>query len=158
MLAFLRFLMLLALVVWLGGILFFGAVLAPTLFSTLPKREMAGAVVTKSLAALHWIGIGAGLLFLLCSLVSARVGGTAWGPRNWQMVAMLALTLVSQFGVTPKMVALRKDMVEIDSVSADDPRRIEFNQLHRYSTAIEGGVLFLGIMVLWDVAVQKPPQ
>ena len=156
MLAFLRFLMLLALVIWLGGILFFGAVLAPTLFSTLPKREMAGAVVTKSLAALHWIGIVSGIVFLLCALVAPHFGGTALGWRNWLVVAMLALTLVSQFGVSRRMVALRKDMVEIDSIAPDDPRRIEFNKLHRYSTALEQGVLILGLVVLWGVARPTP--
>lgn len=152
MLGVLRFLMLLALVIWLGGILFFGAVLAPTLFSTLPKRELAGAVVTKSLAALHWIGIAAGVVFLLCALVAPRFGGQSLGWRNWLVVAMLALTLLSQFGVSKKMVALRRDMVEIDSVSPDDPRRVEFNKLHRYSTALEQGVLFLGLVVLWGVS------
>lgn len=152
MLSLLRFLMLLALVVWLGGILFFGAVLAPTLFSTLPKRELAGAVVTKSLAALHWIGIVSGIVFLLCALLAPSFGGAALGWRNWLVVAMLALTLVSQFGVSRKMVALRRDMVEIDSVSPDDPRRVQFNKLHRYSTALEQGVLLLGLVVLWGVA------
>jgi hypothetical protein len=144
--------MLLALVVWLGGILFFGAVLAPTLFATLPKRELAGAVVTKSLAALHWIGLVAGIIFLLCALVAPRFGAAPLGWRNWLVVAMLALTLISQFGVSRRMVALRRDMVEIDSVSPDDPRRVEFNKLHRYSTALEQGVLLLGLVVLWGVA------
>jgi hypothetical protein len=69
---------------------------------------------------------------------------------------MLALTLVSQYGVSPKMVALRKDMVEIDAVSPDDPRRVEFNKLHRYSTALEQGVLILGLVVLWGVAAVPP--
>jgi hypothetical protein len=148
--------MLLALVVWLGGILFFGAVLAPTLFSTLPKREMAGAVVTKSLAALHWIGIASGIVFLLCALAAPRCGGPALGWRNWLVVAMLALTLVSQFGVSRRMLALRRDMVEIDSVAPDDARRVEFNKLHRYSTALEQGVLLLGLVVLWGVARPTP--
>ncbi len=156
MLSLLRFLMLLARVIWLGGILFFGAVLAPTLFSTLPKREMAGAVVTKALAALHWIGIASGIVFLVCALAAPHFGGVALGWRSWLVVAMLALTLVSQFGVSRRMVALRKDMVEIDSVAPEDPRRVEFNQLHRYSTALEQGVLLLGLVVLWGVARPTP--
>ncbi|HTK95294.1 MAG TPA: DUF4149 domain-containing protein [Terriglobales bacterium] len=156
--AFLRFLMLLALVVWLGGILFFGAVMAPALFSILPKRELAGAVVTRTLGALHCIGLVAGALFLVCSLLYARMGGTSLGWRNWLIVAMLALTLLSQFAVSPKMVALRRDMVEIDAVAPDDARRVEFNQLHRYSTALEQGVLVLGLVVLWGVATLRHPS
>ena len=39
----LRFLMLLSLTVWLGGIIFFSFVVAPTAFSVLPTRHMAGS-------------------------------------------------------------------------------------------------------------------
>ncbi len=152
MLTFLRFFMLLSLVVWLGGILFFGAVMAPALFSILPKRELAGAVVTRTLASLHWMGLVSGVVFLVCSFAAVRMGDPSLGWRNWLVVAMLALTLVSQFGVGRRMQALRRDMVEIDSISADDPRRVEFNKLHRYSTALEQGVLILGLVVLWGVA------
>ncbi len=52
----LRFLMMLSLAVWLGGIVFFAFVLAPTVFSVLPTRNLAGMVVSRSLARLHWIG------------------------------------------------------------------------------------------------------
>ncbi len=152
MLTLVRFLMLLALVIWLGGILFFGAVMAPALFSILPKRELAGAVVTRTLASLHWIGIFSGIIFLVCSFVSVRLGGAPLGWRNWLVVAMLALTLVSQFGISRRMQALRQEMVEIDSVAPTDARRVEFNQLHRYSTALEQGVLILGLIVLWGVS------
>jgi len=49
--SFLRFLMLLSLVVWLGGLIFFSFVVAPTLFSVLPTRHLAGSVVSRSLGA-----------------------------------------------------------------------------------------------------------
>src|SRR5262249_9127379 len=55
--AFLRFLMLLALIVWIGGIIFFAFVEAPTLFAILPTTRMAGDVVSASLAKLHWMGL-----------------------------------------------------------------------------------------------------
>jgi hypothetical protein len=152
---FLYFLMLLALVVWLGGILFFGTVLAPTLFSTLPSRELAGTVVTRSLAALHWIGIGCGVIFLLGSLAYSRMATGSAGLMAWRhllIIAMLALTLVSQYCVSPKMQALRRDMVQIDSVPLTDARRLEFNQLHRWSTGLEQAILLMGLVVLWSVA------
>jgi hypothetical protein len=152
---FLYFLMLLALVVWLGGILFFGTVLAPTLFSTLPSRELAGSVVTRSLASLHWIAIGCGVVFLLASLAYSRMATGSAGLMAWRhllIVVMLALTLVSQYGVSPKMQALRHDMVQIDSVAPTDARRVEFNRLHRWSTGLEQAILLMGLAVLWGVA------
>ncbi|HEX5434805.1 MAG TPA: DUF4149 domain-containing protein, partial [Candidatus Angelobacter sp.] len=44
----LRALMLLCLVVWLGGIIFFGFVLAPAVFAVLPTHELAGNVVNRT--------------------------------------------------------------------------------------------------------------
>jgi uncharacterized membrane protein len=67
--AFVRFLMLLSLIVWIGGIIFF-SVLAPVSFSVLPTRHLAGAIVGSMLSKLHWIAVGAGLVFLFASIAS----------------------------------------------------------------------------------------
>src|SRR3954471_11694153 len=158
---FLRFVMLFALVAWLGGILFFGAVLAPVLFSTLPQRELAGAVVTRALTALHWIGIAAAIVFLAASLTHSQVTTGSAPPLAWRhllIVAMLALTLISQFGISQKMQALRRDMGVIDTIPATDERRVQFNRLHRVSTGLEQAVLVMGLVVLWSVAKIPGPR
>ena len=49
--------MLLSLVVWIGGLIFFAFVLAPTVFAVLPTRQLAGNVVNRSLGILHWMAI-----------------------------------------------------------------------------------------------------
>jgi uncharacterized membrane protein len=149
-----RFLMLLALVVWIGGIIFFSFVVAPALFSILPTRELAGAVVQRSLNVLHWIGLVSALVFLIASTLDAlNTPGVQYGiSRNILMTIALALTLISQFGVTREMSRLRRDMGTIDTVSAADSRRVEFNRLHTASTGLEGGVLLLGLATLVLVA------
>lgn len=149
-----RFLMLLSLVVWIGGIVFFAFVVAPALFAILTSRELAGAVVQRSLAALHWIGIASALVFLIASTLDAlNTPGVRYGiSRNILMTIALVLTLVSQFGVTRTMQRLHRDMGPIDVVAANDPRRVEFNRLHTASTALEGGVLLLGLATLLLVA------
>src|SRR5436309_11254391 len=108
--AVLPFLMLLSLVVWVGGIIFFAFVLAPAVFSVLPSRHLAGLVVTRSLTALHWIGIASGLVFVLASMAYARLNTGSAHPmalRHVLIYAMLLLTIVSQFAITPRMHALR---------------------------------------------------
>lgn len=152
---FLRFLMLFSLVVWLGGIIFFGSVVAPTLFGVLPTRHLSGMVVTRVLGLLHWIGVAAGMIFLGSSLMLSNLESGAaqlTAPRHILIVLMLALTLVSQLGISPRMAALRAEMGEIDLVQQDDPRRVEFNRLHRWSTRLEGGTLLLGLAVVFLVA------
>ena len=150
---FLRFLMLLSLVVWIGGIIFLAFVVAPSLFTILPTRQLAGSVVTRCLGALHWIGLGCGVTFLLCSLAESH--GTVLNLRNGALVGMLALTLVSQIVLGGKMQRLRDDMGEIDKIAATDARRVEFNALHQWSTRLEVIVLLLGLVAIYDVARQK---
>ena len=153
----LRFLSLLSLVVWVGGIVFFAFVVAPALFSILPTRDLAGAVVTRSLNALHWMGIVAAIVFLITSMVwSAIAIGNArlFAAKHVLVGIMLVLTLISQFGVSARMHRLRSEMGAVDSVAPSDAWRIEFNRLHRWSTALETGVLVLGLVTIYLVAAE----
>ncbi|HWZ43871.1 MAG TPA: DUF4149 domain-containing protein [Candidatus Saccharimonadales bacterium] len=154
----LRSLMLLALIAWIGGIIFFAFVLAPTVFSVLPTREMAGNVVNPSLTALHWIGLVAGVIFLICSLFLGRIQYARFKPAtlvHGLAVLMLALTLVSQFAISPRMSSLRSEMGVIDNVAFSDTRRVEFNRLHQWSTRSEVGVLLCGLLVVVLTARQR---
>ena len=151
----LRFLMLLSLVVWVGGIVFFAAVVAPAVFSVLPTRHFAGLVVSRSLTLLHWIGVVSGGIFLICSFYHAYLStGNAQpaAPRNALIAIMILLTLASQMMVAPRMSALRAEMGEIDLVAPTDARRVEFNRLHQWSTRIEVVVLVLGLATIYLVA------
>jgi hypothetical protein len=65
---------------------------------------------------------------------------------------MIALTLISMFGISTRMNSLRNDMVFIDSISHDDPRRAEFDRLHVWSTRLESAVLILGLAVMYLTA------
>lgn len=147
----LRFVMMLSLVVWVGGIVFFAFVLAPTVFSVLPTRNLAGMVVSRSLARLHWIGLFSGIAYLVFSLLLSRLSGSfqPFAARNLVVLLMIALVLIAQFGIAGKMNQLRLDMGVIDNVPQDDPRRVEFNRLHVWSTRAEGTILILGLAVLF---------
>jgi uncharacterized membrane protein len=108
--SFLRFLMLLSLVVWLGGLTFFAFVIAPTAFQVLPNTHVAGNIVGRSLTKLHWIAIGSGIVFLLSSLLYSRVSDGAahvFAMRHVLICLMLGLTLFSQFWIIPRMDTLR---------------------------------------------------
>ena len=153
--SFLRYLMLLSLIVWLGGLIFFAFVLAPTAFSVLPSRHLAGTVVGRSLGALHWMGIVSGILFLASSILYNRLTkGTlhTFTARHVLICLMLALTLVSQFGIIPRMDTLRASIGEIDSVPLDNPARMQFDALHVWSTRVESGVFLLGLVVVYLTA------
>jgi len=155
--AILRYLMLLSLVCWLGGLIFFSFVVAPTAFAVLPTRHMAGAVVARSLGALHWIGIISGIVFLITSLIYARMNTGNAHPlaaRHILIFFMLVLTCVSQFGISSKMHAIRTAVGEIDNVPVDNPQRIEFSALHVWSTRLEGSVFLLALIVAYLTSQQ----
>jgi uncharacterized membrane protein len=147
--SWLRTLMLLALIVWIGGIVFFAFVLAPTLFLVLPTTRMAGDVVSVSLTKLHWMGLISGVVFLICSLGynwlrHARLKPSA--ASHIFIILMLALTAYSQFIITPRMHQLRSEVAKADALHDSD--QIEFAALHQLSTWTEGGVLLLGLGVV----------
>jgi Domain of unknown function (DUF4149) len=148
--SFLRFLMLLALIVWVGGIIFFAFVEAPTLFIVLPAIRMAGDVVSASLTKLHWMGLISGLVFLACSLAYNQLRRARMKPLaagHILIVTMLVLTAVSQFSITPKMRDLRAQLQAVDNLPWNDSGRLEFDRLHAWSTRLEGGVLLVGLGV-----------
>jgi uncharacterized membrane protein len=152
LMSFLRYLMLLSLVVWIGGLIFFAFVLAPTAFQVLPDTHLAGNVVGRALGKLHWIAIASGLLFLICSLIYSRVvdgSAHAFSLRHILVVVMLGLTLVSQFAIIPRMDTLRAQVGNFAAVPADNPARVEFDALHVWSTRVEGAVLLLGLVAVY---------
>jgi hypothetical protein len=147
--------MLLSLICWIGGLIFFAFVLAPTAFSVLPTTHLAGNVVGRALSKLHWIAIFSGIVFLITSMVYSRItDGTAhvFAARHVLICLMLALTLVSQFGIIPRMDTLRASLGEVSAAPIDNPDRIQFDALHVWSTRVEGAVLLLGLVVVYLTA------
>ena len=151
----LRYLMFLSLVLWIGGLIFFAFVLAPTAFQVLPNTHLAGNVVGRALGKLHWIAIISGIVFLITSLLYSRLtGGTAhlFAMRHVLIIVMLGLTLLSQFWIIPKMDTLRASVGDFAQVPLTNPARVQFDMLHIWSTRVEGAVLILGLVAIYLTA------
>lgn len=147
--------MLLSLVAWIGGLIFFAFVLAPTAFQVLPNTHLAGNVVGRALGKLHWIALVSGVVFLASSLLYSRItDGTAhvFAVRHVLIVLMLGLTLLSQFWIIPRMDTLRAQVGDFATVPLDNPMRVQFDALHVWSTRVEGAVLLLGLAVVYMTA------
>ncbi len=152
MIFFLRLLQTCSLTLWLGAIVFFSFFVAPAAFAALPTRHLAGTLVSLVLTRLHQLGTIAGLLYLVCGVVLSAVSPAAprvLSARHLLIVLMLVLTIASQWFVSPRMVALRGEMVSIDATPADSPLRTEFNRLHRWSVWLEAGTLIVGVAALF---------
>ncbi len=146
----------LSLSLWLGALVFFGAVLAPIAFSQLPPLfatpaagiHAAGLIVGGSLVRLHWIGLFCGLIFLVV-IVVARAHFRTIIPAAVLVLAMMVLTGYSQFSIIPRMNTARDSIGgNVDAVAANNPGRQIFDRLHQTSTHVEGLVLLCGLAAL----------
>ena len=149
----LRFLQLIAMVVWVGGVIFFAFVLAPVAFGTLPTHQLAGSVVGGSLRILHVMGFVCGGVFWLATLVLfRRAPMRVRGRYEMELLlasVMLLLTAYLQVNVLPAMEIDRAHAGgDIESVAETHPARVHFNKFHAISEDVEGGVLLIGIGVL----------
>ena len=168
MTATLRFFFLLALATWLGGLLFFGAVLAPVAFTILPTTHLAGLVVGASLRHLHVIGLVCGIVLLTTQMILGPQGRKrAFIASLALIVIMLGLTAVSQFAIIPSMDQHRAAALtgfspeaELNTVPADNSDRAAFDHLHNLSTWVEQGVIFCAVvlMSLASLPPRRDPQ
>jgi hypothetical protein len=141
---------------WLGALVFFGAVLAPIAFSQLPPLfatpaagiHAAGMVVGGSLVRLHWIGLFCGLIFLVVSVL-ARAHYRTIIPQALLVLVMMLLTAYSQFSIIPRMDTARDSVGgNVDAVAANNPGREIFDRLHQQSVHVEALVLLCGLGAL----------
>jgi hypothetical protein len=69
------------------------------------------------------------------------------------LIVMMSLTVLSQWGVTPRMEMDRINAgVAIDQLAPDAPVRMHFEKLHKISEWLEGSVLLGGILTLVLIA------
>ena len=141
----LRYVYVLALVVWLGGMVVLGAVVAPATFQVLQAsapatgRELGGAVFTAILERFHYIAYGSGAVLLVTLAAMALLGPRPKGlaARLALAAAMLAVALYSGFVVLRGAETIRRDVGGLPSRLAEgDARRVRFDELHLLSTRL----------------------
>jgi len=138
----LRFLYMLALVVWLGGMIVLGAVVAPSTFQVLQAlqpevgRELAGEVFGTSLARFAWVTYAAAGLMIVTLAIMALLGPRPrpFLVRGLVIAAMLAIALYSSGIVANEIEVVQQQAGGPPSrLPATDARRLRFDQLHARS-------------------------
>jgi hypothetical protein len=96
----------LALTLWAGALWAVGFMVAPTLFSALSDRVLAGDLAGRLFALTGWVGLGCASYLLL--YLALREGWRVWRSGVfWLVVGMLLCTLASQFGIQPLLASLK---------------------------------------------------
>jgi len=141
----LRYVYVLALVTWLGGMIVLGAIVAPTTFQILQAtepatgRELAGEVFGAIIAKFHYIAYAAGAVLLLSLSAMAVLGPRPkqYAVRSALIAVTLGISLYSGLIVLSSIDTIQQDAGgPVSRLQADDARRIRFDQLHLLSTRL----------------------
>jgi hypothetical protein len=156
----LRFVYMLALTVWLGGMVVLGAIVAPSVFQVLQAphpeivqgppegghyvqngRELAGEVFGTALSRFAYLSYGcAGLMIV--TLTAMALLGPRPRPfliRGLVIAAMLGITLYGGVIVANQIRAVQKEVAQQEAgglpskLPEGDPRRVRFDGLHTLS-------------------------
>lgn len=122
---------------WLGAAVFFSFAVAPVAFRTLQDREMAGAIVQRTLAIItrgsFWIGL---LLIVSGFFYYKRIALKKFVAEIASLILLVASSIL-QFAIMVKMDGLREQIARpIDELAQTDPLRVAFNSLHGYSVIV----------------------
>ena len=156
----LRYAYVLALIVWVGGLIAAGAFVAPALFGVLQAeagaegRVLAGAAFGEILRRVLVAGEIAGGVLLMTMTILRLLGPKplSYGMRALLIGAMLAVNAYTAHAVLPEAEGLRRAMAgPAAEVAAGDPRRLRFDQLHSLSTTLVTTIAVAGIaLAAWE--------
>jgi hypothetical protein len=144
---------------WLGAACFFSFAVAPSAFAVLPSREIAGSLVSRTLMIVNLSGLVIGLILLASSFIKRLDIKPFWLWTERFLLLILTLACaVGQFVIALWLSFVRAQIGKpIDEIAADDPLRIQFNNLHQYSV----WVLVTGMiaaLILFFLIARKPAK
>jgi len=157
MISALGYLQRLALVYWLGEMLFFATIFAPRVFKVLP-REMAAKLQNNIFPAYFSAGIFCAIVIFVVSVLM-RVMKTDATINSRKFYLGLGLTIFcgaifiySRVSLTPQIAALQESVLAGQNLE-------EFQKLHKWSVQLNGTAL-IGLLVLLGLIpseIYSPP-
>jgi hypothetical protein len=154
----LRYLYVVALVVWVGGLVAAGVLVAPSVFGVLQAwnategRVLAGQVFGEVLLRLTWLSyVMAGIMFItltLHRLLGARP--LKYGVRVGIMGVMLVMMFAIGFYIIPQINTIQSGISgAVSALPETDARRVEFDRLHGLSNILFSITALAGLALCW---------
>ena len=132
-------LLLTAIGVWLGAMLFFASVVAPTVFGTL-EPPLAGQMIRRVFPRYYLFG-------LICLSLATLVSLAAPSSSSWvtvACVAMLGVTWYARQMLMPQINAARDAMLERNETHSP-----EFERLHKRSVQFNAAEMVVCLVLLY---------
>jgi hypothetical protein len=139
----LRYVYLIALVIWLGGMVVLGAIVAPATFQVLQAsapdigRALAGELFGVMLNRFQYIAYVAGAVLFVTLAIMALLGPrpSGFAIRMAIIAVMIAVAFYTGFSVFAEVDGIQRAVGTLPSqLAAGDPRRLRFDHLHQLST------------------------
>jgi hypothetical protein len=155
----LRLAALLAIVVWIGGLIVLGGIAAPAIFEVVAARDLpdgrllSGAIFGEMLRRFHLVSYICGAVILIALFMRAVLGPR---PRRFAVRAaiaalMLGAALYSGVVLSGTIARVQREIgegVAASSLPEGDPRRAAFGRLHAQSTLLQIVPLAGGLILL----------
>jgi len=125
--------------VWLGAMVFFASVVAPTVFGTL-EPQMAGQMIRRVFPRYYLFG-------LICLTVATLASLAAPAASPWMIVAcaaMLGATWYAREVLMPQVNTVRAAML-----ASNETRSPEFDRLHQRSVQLNTAEMVICLVVLY---------
>jgi|SRR5687767_5073099 hypothetical protein len=141
----LRYLYVVALVLWVGGLIAAGALVAPSVFGVLVAwnesqgRVLAGQVFGEVLLRLTWLSYAAGAVMFITLTLHRLLGARPlkYGVRVGIMAMMLLMMFAIGFYIIPQVDAIQTAVGgPVSALAATDARRVDFDRLHGLSNIL----------------------
>lgn len=151
----LRYVAVVAIAVWVGGLIALGGIAAPSAFETLsglPEgRGLAGAVFGEALRRFHLVTYGCGALIFASLLIRAVLGPR---PRRFALRMVLAAMMLAASAsvglvIAPEIRAQQAAGRTPSTLPEDDPARARFGRLHGLSSTLELIPVLAGLALLF---------
>lgn len=154
----LRYLYVVALVLWVGGLIVAGALVAPSVFGVLQAwnasegRVLAGQVFGEVLVRLTWLSYAMGVIMFITLTLHRLLGARPprYGIRVGIMGVMMAMMFAMGFYIIPQVNAIQAHVTgPVSALAESDARRIEFNRLHGLSNILFSITAIGGLALCW---------
>jgi Domain of unknown function (DUF4149) len=154
----LRYAGLLALTLWVGGLVVLGGIAAPSIFDVLAVRHvpderlLAGAIFGEALRRFHLLSYACGVV-LIASLLARGV----LGPRPLKFAVRLGVACVMLIATLYSGIVVSSQIAKAQaaiggapsSLPEGDARRVAFGRLHALSTGLLTVPLVGGLLLLF---------
>lgn len=154
----LRYLYVVALVLWVGGLIVAGALVAPSVFGVLQAwnqsqgRVLAGEVFGEVLLRLTWLSYAMGGVMFITLTLHRLLGArpVKYGVRVGIMALMLVMMMATGFYLIPEVDAIQAQVSgPVSELPDTDPRRVAFNRLHGLSNLLFSITAIGGLALCW---------